>query len=171
LPPEHELGPAESIYLTPEVIHRHGPATKVVTIDEKPNGITVSTESGERHSADALIGADGLWSTIRPLIVSDGKPIVSGHIAYRAVLPTSEMPERLRWPSMVLWAGNKVHLVHYPLRTAAICSISSPCSIAPSTRRVGIPVATFGTLQHVGTVAGIPQNMAAGKHVAQAQKN
>jgi redox-sensitive bicupin YhaK (pirin superfamily) len=26
LPPEHELGPAESIYLTPEAIHRHGPA-------------------------------------------------------------------------------------------------------------------------------------------------
>jgi redox-sensitive bicupin YhaK (pirin superfamily) len=26
LPPEHELGPAESIYLTPEAIHRRGPA-------------------------------------------------------------------------------------------------------------------------------------------------
>jgi redox-sensitive bicupin YhaK (pirin superfamily) len=26
LPPEHELGTAESIYLTPEAIHRHGPA-------------------------------------------------------------------------------------------------------------------------------------------------
>jgi redox-sensitive bicupin YhaK (pirin superfamily) len=26
LPPEHELGPAESIYLTPEAIDRHGPA-------------------------------------------------------------------------------------------------------------------------------------------------
>jgi redox-sensitive bicupin YhaK (pirin superfamily) len=26
LPPEHELGPAESIYLTPEAIHRQGPA-------------------------------------------------------------------------------------------------------------------------------------------------
>jgi salicylate hydroxylase len=26
------------------------------------------------------------------------------------------MPEQLRWQSMVLWAGDKVHLVHYPLR-------------------------------------------------------
>src|SRR5260370_24941752 len=26
LPPEHELGPAESIYLTPEAIHLNGPA-------------------------------------------------------------------------------------------------------------------------------------------------
>jgi 2-polyprenyl-6-methoxyphenol hydroxylase-like FAD-dependent oxidoreductase len=92
------------------------PATKVETVEERSDGIAVRSHNGERHSADALIGADGLWSTIRPLIVNDGKPAVSGHIAYRAVLPTSEMPERLRWQSMVLWAGDKVHLVHYPLR-------------------------------------------------------
>jgi salicylate hydroxylase len=92
------------------------PATKIEAVEEGSGVIVVCTDKGERHSADALIGADGLWSTIRPLIVNDGKPIVSGHIAYRAVLPTSEMPEHLRWQSMVLWAGEKVHLVHYPLR-------------------------------------------------------
>jgi 3-hydroxybenzoate 6-monooxygenase len=91
-------------------------ATKVEIVEETSGGIAVRTDKGERHAADALIGADGLWSTIRPLIVDDGKPVASGHIAYRAVLPTSEMPEHLRWPSMVLWAGDKVHLVHYPLR-------------------------------------------------------
>src|SRR5262245_44448942 len=91
------------------------PATRIATDEEGSDGVVVRTEEGERHCADALIGADGLWSTIRPLIVNDGKPVVSGHIAYRAVLPTSEMPERLRWQSMVLWAGEKVHLVHYPL--------------------------------------------------------
>ena len=91
-------------------------ATKIETVEETSNGIVVRTDRGERYSADALIGADGLWSTIRPLIVNDGKPVVSGHIAYRAVLPTGDMPEHLRWRSMVLWAGDKVHLVHYPLR-------------------------------------------------------
>jgi salicylate hydroxylase len=92
------------------------PATKIVAVEEKSDGVTVRTDAGQRHSADALVGADGLWSTIRSLIVNDGKPIVSGHISYRAVLPTSEMPKHLRWQSMVLWAGEKVHLVHYPLR-------------------------------------------------------
>jgi salicylate hydroxylase len=92
------------------------PATKIVAVDQRSGGVTVHTDGGERHSADALVGADGLWSTIRSLIVNDGKPTVSGHIAYRAVLPTAEMPEHLRWQSMVLWAGEKTHLVHYPLR-------------------------------------------------------
>ena len=99
------------------------PATRIEAVEEKPRGIVVRTNKGERCSADALIGADGLWSTIRPLIINDGKPVVSGHIAYRAVLPTSEMPERLRWQSMVVWAGDKVHLVHYPLRGGGLFNL------------------------------------------------
>ena len=70
-----------------------------------------------------MIGADGLWSTIRQMVVGDGKPNVAGHITYRAVLPTSEMPEKLRWRDMVLWAGEKVHLVHYPLRTGELFNL------------------------------------------------
>ena len=92
------------------------PASKVVEVLEGQDCVNVRTDDGTSHQADALVGADGLWSTVREMIVNDGKPAVSGHIAYRAVLPASEMPEHLRWPSMVLWAGEKVHLVHYPMR-------------------------------------------------------
>jgi salicylate hydroxylase len=96
---------------------------KIVEVEEKAGGITATTESGKTYKGAALIGADGLWSTIRQMIVSDGKPIVAGHITYRAVLPTSEMPEHLRWRDMVLWAGEKVHLVHYPLRTGELFNL------------------------------------------------
>ena len=86
-------------------------------------GVTVQTESGKEYRGAALIGADGLWSTIREIVVGDGKPKVAGHITYRAVLPTSEMPEKFRWRDMVLWAGEKVHLVHYPLRTGELFNL------------------------------------------------
>jgi salicylate hydroxylase len=33
------------------------------------------------------------------------------------------MPEHLRWRDMVLWAGEKVHLVHYPLRTGELFNL------------------------------------------------
>ena len=49
-------------------------------------------------------------------MVGDGKPQVAGHITYRAVLPTKEVPEHLRRWSMTFWAGEKVHFVIYPLR-------------------------------------------------------
>jgi 3-hydroxybenzoate 6-monooxygenase len=89
---------------------------KVVAVDERPDGVSLRTEAGATHSGAALIGADGLWSTIRQIVVGDGKPTVAGHITYRAVLPTSEVPEHLRRWSMTFWAGEKVHLVIYPLR-------------------------------------------------------
>ncbi len=96
---------------------------KVVGIEEQGDGIVVTTEDGARVAGAALIGADGLWSTVRAQIVGDGAPRVSGHLAYRAVLPTEEVPERLRRGSMILWAGEKTHLVHYPLRSGEITNL------------------------------------------------
>jgi 3-hydroxybenzoate 6-monooxygenase len=48
-----------------------------------------------------LIGADGLWSRVREGVVGDGKPRVSGHIAYRGVLRRDEVPAHLWKRSMV----------------------------------------------------------------------
>jgi 2-polyprenyl-6-methoxyphenol hydroxylase-like FAD-dependent oxidoreductase len=89
---------------------------KVVGVEEAGDRVIARTQSGQSHEGSALIGADGLWSTIRQLLIGDGKPVVAGHITYRAVLPLADMPPDLRWWSMVLWAGEKVHLVHYPMR-------------------------------------------------------
>lgn len=93
-----------------------------ISTNVKVNGFTDSGDSvilqttvGDVRGR-ALIGADGLWSTVRAQIVGDGAPRVSGHIAYRAVLPISDVPEELRSNTMTLWAGAKTHLVHYPLR-------------------------------------------------------
>ena len=89
---------------------------KVVAVDETSDGVTARTEAGKTYAGAALIGADGLWSTIRQIVVGDGKPAVAGHITYRAVLPTGEVPQHLRRWSMAFWAGEKVHFVIYPLR-------------------------------------------------------
>jgi 3-hydroxybenzoate 6-monooxygenase len=89
---------------------------KVVRFEDRGDKVVAHTEDGMSFEGAALIGADGLWSTIRATVVGDGPPRVSGHIAYRAVLPTEEVPLHLRIPSMTLWAGPRNHLVHYPLR-------------------------------------------------------
>jgi 2-polyprenyl-6-methoxyphenol hydroxylase-like FAD-dependent oxidoreductase len=89
---------------------------KVVRFEDDGDQVVAHTEEGTSFAGAALIGADGLWSTIRATVVGDGAPRVSGHIAYRAVLATEEVPLHLRIPSMTLWAGPRNHLVHYPLR-------------------------------------------------------
>lgn len=96
---------------------------KVVKVDETDGGVAITTESGKDYRGAALIGADGLWSTIRQMIVGDGKPKPAGHITYRAVLPTAAVPEQYRWQDMAFWAGEKVHLVLYPLRTGELFNL------------------------------------------------
>ena len=96
---------------------------KVVAFEQSANGVSVRTESGQTFSGGALVGCDGLWSTIRQLVVGDGKPVVSGHIAYRAVVPTPEWPKEYRINKMILWGGEKTHLVHYPLRRGELFNL------------------------------------------------
>ena len=96
---------------------------KVVAIEDDGSGITARTDTGESYRGAALIGCDGLWSTVRQHIVGDGKPVVSGHIAYRAVLPTKDWPKEYRLPKMIIWAGDKTHLVHYPLRRGELFNL------------------------------------------------
>lgn len=98
-------------------------SAKAVDIKDHAHGVTVTTENGLVIEADALIGADGIWSKTRALIANDGDARVSGHVAYRAVLPASEMPPELATNSMCLWAGEKAHLVQYPLRRGELYNL------------------------------------------------
>jgi 2-polyprenyl-6-methoxyphenol hydroxylase-like FAD-dependent oxidoreductase len=87
------------------------------------DGVTVTLQNGDQVRGRALIGCDGMWSKIREAIVGDGKPRVSGHIAYRAVLKREEVPADLWRPDVVLWAGPRTHLVHYPLRRGELYNL------------------------------------------------
>lgn len=95
----------------------------VTDFDEDGDGVTITLQSGERIKGRALIGCDGMWSKIREKVVGDGKPLVSGHIAYRAVLKHDEVPADLWSPDVILWAGPRTHLVHYPLRRGEIYNL------------------------------------------------
>ncbi len=98
-------------------------ASKVQAFEQDAAGVRVRLASGEPLAADALIGADGLWSRIREAVVGDGKPRVSGHIAYRAVLKREDVPPHLWTDDVLLWGGEKTHLVHYPLRRGELFNL------------------------------------------------
>ncbi len=100
-----------------------GTRAKGVRYEDLGDRIVLHVESGERIEGCALIGADGLWSRVRAQLLGEGKPRVSGHIAYRAVLPRAEVPEDLWRNDVVLWAGPRTHLVHYPLRRGELYNL------------------------------------------------
>ncbi|AUW57091.1 salicylate hydroxylase [Sphingobium sp. SCG-1] len=85
--------------------------------------VQIGTAAGATIEADGIVGADGLWSMTRQALLGDGPPRVSGHIAYRAVLPIEAVEERFRKNDMILWAGPRNHLVQYPLRGSKLFNL------------------------------------------------
>jgi salicylate hydroxylase len=96
---------------------------KALRYEDKGHSVVLHMEGGEKIEGCAVIGCDGLWSRVREQMLGDGKPRVSGHIAYRAVLKREDVPEGLWQNNVVLWAGPKTHLVHYPLRRGELYNL------------------------------------------------
>jgi len=96
---------------------------KVEDFTDHGDAVSLRLETGEEVRGRAVIGCDGMWSRIRGKIIGDGAPRISGHIAYRAVLPRDQVPDDLWRPEVVLWAGPKTHFVHYPLRRGTLYNL------------------------------------------------
>jgi salicylate hydroxylase len=77
--------------------------------------VSVQTHLGKQQ-ADFLLGADGLWSHTRAQLLGDGLPRRTGHLAYRALIKQTDLPERLRSQNVTAWLGPKMHAVQYPVR-------------------------------------------------------
>ena len=91
-------------------------ANSVVGEPQQALGGCTRLTSGAEVNGDMLVGADGLWSQVRTLMLNDAPPRVTGHLAYRALLPQSSLPARLRSQQVTVWLGPKLHVVHYPVR-------------------------------------------------------
>lgn len=96
---------------------------RLESFEQTADSVRVHLAGGETLPGVALIGADGLWSKVREAVVGDGKPRVSGHIAYRAVLKREDVPAHLWSDDVLLWGGEKTHLVHYPLRRGELFNL------------------------------------------------
>ncbi|CDM34512.1 Monooxygenase, FAD-binding [Penicillium roqueforti FM164] len=98
---------------------------EVVSIESCPAVDMVVLKDGRRFHPDMIIGADGLWSTMREFIM-DGPspPLETGDLAYRGMFSLQELTvlndpdvEKLVAASDVqVWMGPEKHVAFYPIR-------------------------------------------------------
>ena len=86
------------------------------SFSQTAQAVTVQADDGPGIEGDALIGADGIWSTVRQELLGDGLPRRTGHLAYRALVRQSDLPELLRSRQVTVWLGPRMHVVQYPVR-------------------------------------------------------
>jgi salicylate hydroxylase len=100
--------------------------TRVEDFALHANGVTIATLTAARPTEErgvALIGADGLWSTLRQRLGDTRPPRFAHHTAWRALAPADAVAAELREPAVNLWLGRNAHLVHYPVRGGALINV------------------------------------------------
>ena len=94
--------------------------SKVVDCAVNGERATLRLEDGTSVAGDALIGADGVHSCVRNALYGKSKPSFSGMMAWRAVIPADQLPERMTRPVATNWVGPGAHVVCYPLRSGSL---------------------------------------------------
>jgi salicylate hydroxylase/6-hydroxynicotinate 3-monooxygenase len=107
----HRADLHEALYsvLPPEIVHLN---KKLVGLDQANGQVTLSFVDGTKAQADAVIGADGVHSLVRDIIIGPDAPIHKGRIAYRAIFDSSLMSGEIA-PSRTKWWGPDRHIVIY----------------------------------------------------------
>ncbi len=96
-----------------EIIHLD---KKVVGLEPASERVTLAFADGTRAQADAVVGADGVHSLVREIIIGPDMPIHKGRIAYRAIFPSALMNGFDIGRSRTKWWGVDRHIVIYYTR-------------------------------------------------------
>ncbi len=90
---------------------------------ESTEGVVAQSASGQGWQADALVGADGVWSTVRQQLLADEPARFTGHLAFRALVPQADLPSALRSDEVTVWMGPRLHVVHYPVQAGRALNV------------------------------------------------
>jgi 3-hydroxybenzoate 6-monooxygenase len=132
----------------------------VTGYDQDDRSARVRLADGTRADADAVIGADGIHSTIRRQMVNDGDPRVSGIVVYRTVIPMDRVPTDLRFDrSVVWWAGPGCHFVHYPIGGGKYLNLAASSDDGSTEPVAGKPVTEERTRREFAAFGSAAQRL------------
>ena len=89
-----------------------GLSHKLVGLDETSDGVRLTFANGATAVADAVIGADGVHSTVRDTLFGTSAVNFTGRIAYRTTYPAALLGEH-KIGDCTKWWGEDRHIVIY----------------------------------------------------------
>lgn len=81
------------------------------------------TGQKSKVTADAVVGADGIHSVVRPAVAPRIDARFSGLCAFRCLVPAEKAPDMALRPVQTLWLGPGRHFVHYPISGGRLVNV------------------------------------------------
>lgn len=95
---------------------------EVTGVEDRGDHVVVRCANGNELTAQLLVGADGVKSVVRKVLVED-HPVPSGYVAYRGTVPIEEAQDIVAMEDVVVWMGPGMHLVQYPVRAGHLYNL------------------------------------------------
>jgi salicylate hydroxylase len=96
---------------------------RCVGVEERADGVLALFADGSTAAADALVGADGIHSTVRSLRHED-RPVFSGTVAYRGLIPMERLPFlRGERRQLTFWFGPRRHFLTFPVARGTLMNL------------------------------------------------
>ncbi|MES2532180.1 MAG: FAD-dependent monooxygenase [Pseudomonadota bacterium] len=105
---------------------------RIAQVAARGEAVCVSTDDARAWEGDALIGADGLWSVVRPKMIDGPAPQPTGHTAWRSLIAQEALPAALRSRQVRVWLGAHLHAVAYPVRRGEALNVVVLAESAPA---------------------------------------
>ncbi|HKD76162.1 MAG TPA: FAD-dependent monooxygenase [Ktedonobacterales bacterium] len=86
---------------------------RCIGLKQSSDRVEVKFHNGTIADADLVVGADGIHSTVRELIIGAESPRFSGHVAYRGLVPAGRLAHLGLEVNASSWWGPNHHFVHY----------------------------------------------------------
>jgi salicylate hydroxylase len=89
---------------------------RCVGVREDGGRAIVRLADGSELEADAVVGADGIHSSVRSSLFGESSPRFTGNACWRGMTPTSALPPGAIPPDMTVWFGPGASVVYYYIR-------------------------------------------------------
>jgi salicylate hydroxylase len=84
-------------------------------VGEDDGGPWLEFDQGRRRH-HAVVGSDGIHSAVRDSLFGVAPPRFTGHVAWRGMVATADLPAGLVSPNATVWLGPGRHFVNYYVR-------------------------------------------------------
>jgi salicylate hydroxylase len=92
---------------------------RCTAFEQNGNRGLISFANGTSAEAEIVIAADGIHSELRPYVFASSRPVFSGSVAYRGLVPHERVPD---WPTdrWQMWLGKGRHFLAFPVRAGKL---------------------------------------------------
>ena len=96
---------------------------EVSSFEESNDGVSVMLRDGRSLQSDCVVGADGIKSVIRDQLLGEQKPVFTGNVAWRGVVPVERLPDGWMETIASNFIGPNKHAVVYYLRKLKLANL------------------------------------------------